>query len=256
MNRDIWLNDNFSDKNPAKAWTCPHCGTGTLSKKLSEINEIPNKETRLARRSQSYNAKGLATFTFSTELKCSNASCSEKTILSGRGEYRNWGDEFTVLAQFRHDRMRKFFPEYFQPHLKLIDIPDQTPQNVQAQLQASFPLYWIDKGACSNKLRVSLELLIDHEGIDRIRLGQNGKEHNLRLHDRIELFEEKYEGLGKLMEAVKWLGNEGSHQGDLKTNDILNAFEILETVLEDLYSNRKERIKAMADRINANKGTL
>lgn len=55
--------------------------------------------------------------------------------------------------------------------------------------------------------------------------------------------------------AVKWLGNAGSHEGtELSANDVLDAYEIMEHLLEEIYSQRSTRLQAIAKRVNRNKG--
>lgn len=56
------------------------------------------------------------------------------------------------------------------------------------------------------------------------------------------------------MMAAKWVGNAGTH-GDLITrDDVLDTFDILEIVIEDLFVGRQRTIKAKALAINARKG--
>lgn len=45
-------------------------------------------------------------------------------------------------------------------------------------------------------------------------------------------------------------GNEGSHLGELKVDDILDGYEIFAQVLEILYSKRGDKVLAKAKAIN------
>lgn len=48
----------------------------------------------------------------------------------------------------------------------------------------------------------------------------------------------------KLLLAVKIIGNEGSHIGEIMLEDILDAYEILEVLIEHTYvNNQKEFYK-------------
>lgn len=49
----------------------------------------------------------------------------------------------------------------------------------------------------------------------------------------------------KLM-AIKWVGNAGSHADVVAENDLLDAYDILCFVLDELYVKRSKRIGALA----------
>ena len=52
-----------------------------------------------------------------------------------------------------------------------------------------------------------------------------------------------------------WLGNAGSHEGtELSNNDVLDAYEIMEHLLAEIYNNKGARLAALAKKVNRNKG--
>ena len=55
--------------------------------------------------------------------------------------------------------------------------------------------------------------------------------------------------------AVKWIGNDGSHEGDLSQNDLLDVFEILNYVLDEMYEQRAKNVAKLATKINKAKGS-
>jgi len=54
--------------------------------------------------------------------------------------------------------------------------------------------------------------------------------------------------------ALKWLGNSGSHSGEVSRDDLLDAFEILEHALAELLEQKSERIAALAKKMTAKHG--
>lgn len=50
--------------------------------------------------------------------------------------------------------------------------------------------------------------------------------------------------------AVKWIGNEGSHQDVLTTSDVLDGAEILEHVIVALYGTGNAAMRAKISAIN------
>jgi hypothetical protein len=250
MNKNLWLQESFSYNQSMPAWLCPVCKVGTVGTSLSEIKESPSKSVKAHRNSMFAGQSEDAVFKYATRLWCSNGSCNEEVINSGRGEYWDQYGRHIISSAFQGPRMRNFFPEYFFPHLQIIEIPENTPDLIRQQINLSFPIYWIDRSACANKIRVSVELIMDDLGVDSLDKRKNGDTYNLSLHKRIELYSENSSELGSLLLAVKWIGNEGSHQIDLTREDVLDGFEILEHTLDELYSDRKQKIAEKAAEIN------
>ena len=60
----------------------------------------------------------------------------------------------------------------------------------------------------------------------------------------------------KSLEAVKWLGNVGSHANldSLTIDDLLDGFDLFEHAIERVYVRRAEDLSKMAARINKQKG--
>jgi uncharacterized protein DUF4145 len=53
----------------------------------------------------------------------------------------------------------------------------------------------------------------------------NGKRRRLSTHERITEFR-KSEGAADSLEAVKWIGNQGSHESALSATDVLDGAEL------------------------------
>ena len=49
--------------------------------------------------------------------------------------------------------------------------------------------------------------------------------------------------------ALKWLGNTGTHKGEVDREDLLDAFEILEHALTELIDRRATKIAALAKKL-------
>jgi hypothetical protein len=87
------------------------------------------------------------------------------------------------------------------------------------------------------------------------RTTENGRW--LSLHNRIGLLKERHQGLEQLCDrlmAVKWLGNEGSHLGDITREDIFDAFDIVEDVLRGFFDNSDRAIVRIVQEIIEKRG--
>jgi hypothetical protein len=109
----------------------------------------------------------------------------------------------------------------------------------------------LDPTAAASRLREAIEAVLTHRGIST----HTAKGHKLSLHKRIELFRELDDGgwaeQADYIEAAKWLGNEGTHQ-TLGREDALDAFAMLEKVLDDLYVGEALSLKTKVVTTNAN----
>jgi hypothetical protein len=56
--------------------------------------------------------------------------------------------------------------------------------------------------------------------------------------------------------AIKWIGNSGSHGASLQRSDLLDAYEIFEIALTEIYDIDKKRADKLTKAINKKKGPL
>tara|TARA_B100000315_G_C14298370_1_gene460672 strand:- start:209 stop:610 length:402 start_codon:yes stop_codon:yes gene_type:complete len=125
---------------------------------------------------------------------------------------------------------------------------------VSEEIEKSFSLFFSDAPSAANHIRIALEDLLTHLKIKRYKSKEN-KRTFLALHSRIELLPAKYKHLQDLFFAVKWLGNAGSHSDRVVTmDDVLDAYEIMEEILQDLFVKKTKRVKNLAKKINKTKG--
>lgn len=145
-------------------------------------------------------------------------------------------------------------PKYFNPALEIIPVPNYLNKSIAFCLVESFKLFWIDNSACANKIRIMVEAIMNERKIPKTVL-KSGKRSRINLHKRIEKFQIKNQEVGERLIAIKWIGNDGSHEMDvLKREDILNAYEILLECFEKLYNPRPAALLKIVKKINKNKG--
>ncbi len=82
----------------------------------------------------------------------------------------------------------------------------------------------------------------------------SGKQTKLTLHARIEASQKIDKENGDILLAIKWLGNSGSHPGAITRGDVLDAFDMLELVLDNLYGTTKATIMKKVRAVNKKKG--
>lgn len=171
------------------------------------------------------------------------------------GHYKKIEDTFHNMEtgpskrEHAHDAGDRFRVSSISPAPFPIKVPPPTPEAVKASLIEASALIWQSADSAGNKIRSSVELLMDDQKISKTSL-RNGKRVRMSLHARIEKFKQANRETGEALLAIKWLGNSGSHIGpELKRSDVLDAF-----ALDDVYAKSRTEIMKKVRLINKNKG--
>jgi hypothetical protein len=245
MNRALWEKAMTDEWVP---WLCPSCGEGQLKIEGKRIITYETKASEDARSEPDFSPDWV-TYRFASVLRCDSMTCGENVAVLGTGSNEQIPDPEDGSWYVR------LSPLYFEPPLQIVRIPEKFPENVRQELLSAFSLFWCHTGSASNRIRTAIELLLTHLKVRSFHFDKNAKRERLTLHARILLFRRVNEQLADHMMAIKWLGNEGSHPGSLSKEDLLDAFELVEDLLEQLLDNRKKRISRMTKVIIQAKGS-
>lgn len=235
-------------------WRCPSCGEGTLSRREAARNTIETGPSKKTHALDEWEPDWIVE-RFTDMLQCSNASCEDLVSVCGH-TYNSLDFYYGPTGATETELVTHFVPTGFDPAPMIIALPEKIPEEIAEILHAAFCLFWIDKEACANKLRIAVELLMDEVKIPAAKKGRDGRERPLSLDARLREFSSISQDAANLLLAVKWIGNAGSHASlsRLDGDDLLDVFEILEWVLEDTYTGTRKRLAAIAEAINAAKG--
>ncbi len=143
--------------NGPKNWVCPTCQSGMLGIKIDSFNKNEIRKSR----NHSYEAwdPEWIQFTFSCLLDCTNAHCKETVSCTGVGSVEE--NYFTDEDGNPRSRYEEYYtPKYFEPHLRLIEVPKVCPESVSTLLDESFKLFFCSPSAASNNVRMALEELL------------------------------------------------------------------------------------------------
>jgi hypothetical protein len=121
--------------------------------------------------------------------------------------------------------------EHFSPTIPMIPISNNIPSNIQSELYDAFKHFHFDPLSSASKLRRAIEQFCENFQVK----GKN-------LHQKICSLKDKHPEEAEYLEALKLIGNEGTHDHDVSEIDLLHAFQIMQFVL-DIY-DRKARYKA------------
>lgn len=250
MKRERYLGP-FS-RSALPAWECPGCASGVLKLDKGSLKVEETAKSKSHRSDPDWEPDWIES-RFSMTLRCSH--CNEPVFVVGDIEHAEAMDE-----EFGWCLEEALRPRFFVSPISIIPLPDLCPRDIADEIHAASALYWADISASANRIRSAIEKTLDHKKIKRsekIQSGRNaGKNRRLSLHERIELFKEKDAELADTMLAIKWLGNAGSHASDLNEKDILDAFELMEHVIEKLFVEKLKKIRIITKKINTKKGPV
>ena len=226
-------------------YPCPSCGATELVNKSFICEE--NAATRRNKGDEDWEPE-YNEYVFSLKLECSK--CFETLFVSGDA-YTDEEIEINSETDWSRYYIVKFRPKYIFPSLKFIDCPNATPKEVKGSVDAAAALYYGHPTACSNTLRIAAEDILTSLGVPEAEPGKY-----ISFGHRVkELPEESTERT--LLEAIRWLGNDGSHSKSLITHaDAQDAFEVMNLLIEEVYSDRKKKIQELAKVINQHKGPV
>lgn len=228
-------------------YKCPHCYNGVL--RLSGDFNSQETESSKVQHVEEWWDPEYVTLVFSCSLMCT--TCKELVFMVGNGvvdidhdidDQGNWVSNWTSY----------YSPTFFHPPLQLIDYAASAPQEVIAPLSVASALYFTSPASCCNSVRVAAELILTKLGIP-----EKNDEKPISFGHRINLLPEDQKSTKELFNAIRWIGNHGSHPGsEIEFEDALHALEIMEFLLEEIYGDRRKELKDLAAAINDRKGPV
>ncbi|MER8592396.1 DUF4145 domain-containing protein [Mesorhizobium sp. M1182] len=179
---------------------------------------------------------------FSLFLRCGIEKCG--TVVSVHGDR-----QLTERNSYGRDEDRFFYlltPKGMYPAPPLATVPDATPNPLKREFATAFALFWIDLGACANRLRIIVEKILDHQRVPAAR----------DLATRIASFKKSEPEHADTFDALRYVGNIGSHEGKASREAVLDCFELLQDAIAELFGQRKTKLSGIKQRLIAAKGRV
>lgn len=240
----IWeQSSDFMAVDKLPSWPCPTCNSGILvlqrkslrfreSARQFDVEEFGGEDFESNMILGILRFVGKATLMmmvrqarFHAFLLCNDKSCKEVVTVCGRAKVPSALQKSRVTESQSHF----ILPEYFSPPLLIFSLPPEYPQEVRMELVKSFSIFFADTSAAANKLRIAVERIMDVIGIPPGGLAP-----------RLRAFKELNHELGEMLLSVKWLGDKASHSTGLSKKKILDAYEITEYVMKQLFIQPEE----------------
>ncbi len=248
VDRSLWK--QFIHKaNAPIGWHCPTCTSGYLRLSKDGLLFREASWSRQAHNEDWFDGEH-AELRFTAALECTNERCGEFVAVNGSGGYSREMNE----DGSNWDWEEYFWPLSVSPAMHFFRVPPSVPEKVVEQLKLSFATLWSSPAAAATHVRIAVEYLLDAIAIPRARRSTSKKMQQLTLHRRIEELRSRKADVGEALLAIKWVGNAASHLGDLARDDVFDAYDILEGVLDDLFVRNREAVQKLVRKINKKKG--
>lgn len=228
-------------------WTCPTCGKGHFTPLNDKMQFIETGPSAAAHDHEAWEPEWILK-RFAGFLQCSMPGCGEIAAVSGTSP-SDFIEDWEAQTQFL---LSRYEVKSIDPAPLPIRLPDATPDAVSESVKEAAALIWTSAEAAANQIRVAVEHMMDDLGVAATT--PTGKA--LTLHKRIEEFQKTDAENGDVLLATKWLGNSGSHVSGLNREDVLDAFDMIEFVLENRYGTTKKTLLAKVAAVNAKKGPI
>lgn len=235
---------------------CVSCKIG--AQKLVKIEATESTESSKTHKHEDWEPEWISG-NFKAETNCH--SCKQIVYIVGIYNLREYYPDYDPVAQitdpdYHHGPEYEDVHEikYMVPAIELLRLPKKCPDNIKSYIESAAEVIFCSPGLAANKLRSSIDALLTAEKIPRYRINKKSKRERLTTHDRIVMYRRKNADVGNLLEAVKWIGNGGSHESKLSFDDVVSGLEIYGLALNLLYENSTAAIRKKASLINKNKG--
>jgi hypothetical protein len=242
VDRTLWIQSLTHDGCPA--WRCALCRIGTLALVPKSLIHHETADSRFIGNEEAWEPERIK-YTFTAWAECRNATCKQRYAIAGDGRVTS-----VQRPDGSFEWVDQFSPRSCSPMPDVFEIPSTCPQEVTAELRSAFALFLSSPAACAGRLRVALERLMDYVEVPRRKKNAAGKYYDLNLHKRIDAYKVEEPDIGENLIALKWLGNSGSHVGEVKADDLLDAFAIMEHSLAEIVDQRSQRVAQLAKQLS------
>ena len=234
----------FSDALPH--WQCPTCNKGFLAIGANGLTIKETGPSKAAHEHEDWDPDWIEN-RFIGLLECSMPACRELVAVCGTS-----GISRIQVGWEKYETTTLLSVQMLSPAPMVVSCPANTPKPILDALANASMLFWASPESAANHIRQSVEALMSDLGFPE-KTAEGGINS---LDKRIKLFRETDTENGDVLLATKWLGNGGSHLGGIDREDVLDAFDMIEFVLENRYGTTKANLMAKVAAVNASKGPV
>jgi hypothetical protein len=248
--------EQWAEKLENFGWLCGRCQKGHLLLDRKLLHDMGTAATQ-AESSEDYWEPEMGEYRFAALAICN--ACGDPVAVGGYSKLDRYQIDWDDYVEDY-----TYFVKSVSPAPLPFPLHENIPEPVANHLRAAAGLLWADHDAAGNKIRQAVEVMLDDRKIKKFTIKpavaphSKGSRKAINLHIRIEDYQNKNPDAAKHLMAIKWIGNAGSHSGDegLTRDQILDALEIMEIVLNEVYVGHRAKIAKKVAKIVASRKPL
>ena len=229
-------------------WLCGRCQSGHIRRNPNAWFEEATADTLRARDHDAWEPDW-DRLRFIGLFRCDNPACLDPVSVCGVLH-----NEHFQVGPTEYDVTTTYWVSSISPAPIPFPIGDAIPEDVAVRLRSAAGLLWSDHDAAANKIRQAVEAMLDERRVKKFP--RTGPRVSIALHRRIQDFAAINPSAADHLLAIKWIGNAGSHVGGLSREDVLDALDLMEVALEEIYIGHRRAILKKAKKINTTKKPL
>ncbi|KXV00051.1 hypothetical protein AD929_12535 [Gluconobacter potus] len=235
-----WRQSGFTE---LPDWECPHCQVSPLKVDEASLEIYPDPDS-LEGKNKDWEPDW-DDQTFHVILRCTNPGCRAIVSCHGTSKVHEIRDPDVT----EEDRWTNILsPRSFCPPIYYFRLDSRYPEPVRKHLRRAFSAYWSDLPSVMNCMRTAVEAVMDDKGVEARNENDSPIPLKRRLQNFLESHQNTYDAV--LLEAIRLLGNEGSHsnEGNISDTWVLNTFEMAEALLGSLY-DKHAQVRVFAEKV-------
>lgn len=246
--RSLFRGSYFEGNFPA--FPCPTCGAGILRERRETLQKFEAEYSK-NQAGEDWWDPDHEVSKFNLMMICDRQICGEVVAALGDVTWSlNPGEMDDDGTPIGYGEWEWFLdPKCFNPPLSIAKVPDGVPDSVVENIRRASWSFWADRRSSANQLRAALECLLDHFHIAR-KGGKNNNQY-INLNNRINMMVGDDPAHKAIFNALRKVGNLGSHGDDVERNELLDCFQLFEYVLDEYFGDRKNKAVAMAEALLA-----
>lgn len=235
-------------------WPCPSCQRSPIRLIAETLKTLETGSSERAHGHEAWEPEWIQNRFFAA-FRCIDPNCGEIIHVVGDSALEEYTD-IDYLGNWNQNYRNLFHPIFFHPPVRPFSIIDECPQYVKIYIERSFALIWSDIEGAINSMRKAVEEILTDKKIPRFTTSKSRKRTFIHLHARIDKYKLKDPTNAKHLEALKWVGNSGSHSSNdaIDVDHLIDSYKVLELIIKNMYSRNDTKVRRISTSLLLRKG--
>jgi hypothetical protein len=207
---------------------CPVCQEGYL--RFGKPEECEDAASRGARDHDAWEPEWIFG-TFILKAVCEHDQCLQEVRVLGKFQVEEGAGDYPYEDRYR----TSYKVTFVNPSLMMMRLPESAPNDVVTGVARASAVLFVDPSLAATALRSAVESFLSAQGV----VSSNGRSGYRSLESRLTEWKHAHperSDVADLFLAVKWIGNEGSHEmANLAVGDVITGANLLDEAFHRLF---------------------